>query len=193
MGKQIKIKESVHEQLNAMKHDEDTFSRVIERVIDENKALKDKNEDLQLRCDELKEDKEIFVKLNSLKNISVKHKAIIEKDDIDLLINEGVNEFLRQHYKSYPEGNYDSTPLELIGLASIVNALYEIDIEHDNDNEIDKSKLFELIGNINEVRIAGFKGQDYDDFDVDDTFYQILNCNVRDYNVKDDLLTYLKE
>ena len=54
--KQIKIKESVYNQINSMKNEDDSFSSVLQRLIDENKQLKETNV-------ELKQDKEKLMKI----------------------------------------------------------------------------------------------------------------------------------
>ena len=120
----------------------------------------------------------------------IKHNAIFEKKDVEVLLSEGLTEFYRQEYKDYPNPNYSSTPLEIVGLINILNALYELDVDYDGD--YDKQKLFKLIDGL-DYSIREYKGKDYSDFPNDENLYSILKCDYRDYDVKDDLLEYLKE
>lgn len=188
--KNVKVTEDVKKQLDDISIEKETYNVTIQRLLNENKLLK-------ARCDELKQDKELFIELTQMsKARRVKHNAILEPEDIEILLKEGVNDFYRQEYKvNVPLANYSVSPLELVGLASIINALYEIDIEYDENYDFDKNKLFKLSDRLQAIayNTIEYKRKDYDELELDDFFYQILKCNVRDYNVKDDLLEYFKE
>lgn len=184
--KQIRIKKNVCARLDERKSKDDSYTDVIKALLDENERLKERNV-------ELEEDKELFKMLNELQKRDVKHDAILEKEDIEVLLNEGVNIFYRQHYTGTYRHEYVATPLELIGVITIANALYELDIEHGKTYDIDRARLHELMQDFESLRLAEYKGEDYDDFELDETLYAILKCNYRDYNVKDDLAKYLQK
>lgn len=188
--KNVKVTEDVKKQLDDISIDKETYNVTIQRLLNENKLLK-------ARCDELKQDKELFIELTQMsKSRRVKHNAILEPEDIELLLKEGVSDFYREKYSiNHPYAHYTMTPLELVGLASIINALYEIDIEYDENYDFDKNKLFKLSDRLQDScsYAIQYRKQEYNDIELDDFLYQILNCNVRDYNVKDDIIEYLKE
>lgn len=182
--KNIKVTEDVKQQLDDYAMDKETYNVTIQRLIHENNSLKE-------RCDELKQDKELFREIHQMKKRPIRHNPIFEYNDIGILVNEGINEFYRQQYKNdSPEENYASTPLEIVGFISILNALYELDVEYEDD--YDKQKLFDLFDNLNHS-IRWYKGEDYNGIDYEESLYNILKCDYRDYDVKDDLLQYLKE
>ncbi len=188
--KNVKVTEDVKKQLDDISIEKETYNVTIQRLINENKLYK-------ARCDELKQDKELFIELTQMRKARrVNHKALFEREDIELLLKNGVSDFYRQEYKTnHPHAHYSMTPLELVGLASIINALYEIDIEYDENYEFDKNKLYKLSDSLQDScsYAIEYKHIEYNDIELDDFFYQLLKCNVRDYNVKDDLLEYLKE
>lgn len=181
--KNIKVTEDVKKQLDDYALDKETYNVTIQRLVNENNLL-------QARCEELKQDKEMLINLRESNKRVIKHNAIFEEKDVDVLLSEGLTEFYRQEYKGYPDSNYSSTPLELVGLINILNALYELDVDY--DGSYDKQKLFKLIDGFN-YSIREYKGKDYTDFPSDESLYSILKCDYRDYDVKHDLLRYLKE
>lgn len=184
--KQIRIKRSVCDRLDNHKGKDDSYTDVV-------KALLDENERLTSRCEELQADKQVFMRLNELRKRTVKHNAILESEDIEVLLNEGVNVFYRQHYTGNYRHEYVATPLELVGVISILNALYELDIEYGKTYDIDRTRLHKLMQDFDALRLTNYKGEDYDDFDMEDSLYEILKCNYRDYDVKDDLAEYLQK
>lgn len=182
--KNIKVTEEVKHELDDYALEKETYNVTIQRLIRENISLKE-------RCEELKQDKELFMEINRMKKRPTRHNAIFESDDIKLLIKEGITEFYRQEYKNDADGNYSSTPLELVGFINMLNALYELDVDYEGD--YDKQKLFDLIDALNDC-IYRYKDKDYRDSpSYEESLYDILKCDYRDYDVKDDLLKYLKE
>ena len=108
--KQIKIKESVYNQLNSMKDEDDSFSNVLQRLLDENKLLKERNV-------ELKQDKEKLMKIamktpDSMAFPRIAHYVIFAI--IEVLKDNSSDEKKIENLKMYLKPSLERDPDEVL-------------------------------------------------------------------------------
>lgn len=128
--KQIKIKESVYNQINSMKKEDDSFSNVLQRLIDENKQLKETNV-------ELKQDKDKLMKIamktpDAMAFPRIAHYVIFAL--IEVLKDNSSDEKKLSNLKTYLKPSLERDASEV--LKDIENFKQEYDVSSNVLNEL---------------------------------------------------------